>query len=41
MKFGDKNFKEEFIKWLKIKSQDEIIKSLKKYSIKGENNGNK
>lgn len=29
MKFGDKNFKEEFIKWLKIKSQDEIIKSLK------------
>ena len=41
MKFGDKNFKEEFIKWLKIKSQDEIIKNLKKYSIKGENNGNK
>lgn len=41
MKFGDKNFKEEFIKWLKIKSQDKIIKSLKKYSIKGENNGNK
>ena len=41
MKFGDKNFIEEFIKWLKIKSQDEIIKSLKKYSIKGENNGNK
>ena len=26
MKFGDKNFKEEFIKWLKIKSQDEIEK---------------
>lgn len=41
MKFGNKNFKEEFIKWLKTKSQDEIIKSLKKYRIKGENNENK
>ena len=36
MKFGDKNFKAEFIKWLKTKNKDEIIKSLKKYSIKGE-----
>lgn len=41
MKFEDKNFKEEFIKWLKSKTQDEIIESLKKYSIKGENNGDK
>lgn len=41
MKFGDKNFKSEFIKWLKTKNKDEIIKSLKKYRIKGENNGNK
>ena len=31
MKFEDNNFEEEFLKWLNTKTQDEIIKSLKKY----------
>lgn len=31
MKLEDKNFEEEFIKWLNSKSKDELIEMLKKY----------
>lgn len=33
MKFGDENFKEEFMRWLNSKTEEELVESLKKYAI--------
>ena len=34
MKFGDENFKEEFMRWLNSKTEEELVESFKKYAIK-------
>lgn len=34
MKFEDKNFEKNFLKWLKNKSEEDLVKDLKKYSEK-------
>lgn len=33
MKFEDNNFEEEFMNWLNSKTEEEIIETLKKYTI--------
>lgn len=33
MKFEDENFKEEFMKWLNSKTEEELVESFKKYAI--------
>ncbi len=33
MKFGDENFKEEFMRWLNSKTEEELVESFKKYAI--------
>ena len=34
MKFGDENFKEEFMKWLNSKTEEEILQKLKELENK-------
>ena len=34
MKFEDENFEEEFEKWLKSKTKEELIEAMKKYTVK-------
>lgn len=40
MKFEDENFEEEFINWLNNKSEENLVKDLKKYSERKVENGN-
>lgn len=36
MKLEDENFEEEFMKWLRDKTEEGIVESLKKYTINNE-----